>query len=70
MMLALVLTSCQSLRESRRSDGVIPDPIAEDGTVLVNFYAEGETVEMPYNAVVMPDWYWKKIARYIIDTAE
>lgn len=61
MTLTLALISCTSL--PRESEPQVPDPIAEDGTILVTYDPETETVSMPL-------WYWKKIVRYIIDVSE
>lgn len=41
----------------------VPDPLREDGTSVVTYNEDTDTVAMPL-------WYWKKLVRYIIDTQD
>lgn len=60
LILTLLLTSCQSLKNSAQKLPPFPEPKDENGNIIIFYDEENDTVTMPL-------WYWKKIVRFAVD---
>lgn len=59
-LISLLISCTTTATVTYKNEYVLPpDPIAEDGTQIVNYNEETDTVSMPL-------WYWKSIVNYII----
>lgn len=62
--MTLLLVSCTTVPKKTNSELDLafprfPDPVQEDGTTIVVYDVESDSVSMPL-------WYWKKITRYVL----
>ena len=60
LTLALLLTSCQTLKKQKSEAPEFPQPYDTEGNLIVAYDVTTDKVSMPL-------WYWKKIVRYAVD---
>lgn len=69
VIFCILLTSCTTTRINNPAPQIIPpDPYDAAGKLVIDYIHEGEIITAAEDGVFMPDWYFKKIFDYIVDT--
>ena len=65
----LWLTSCTTTRQKNNVPRILPpDPYTADGTLVIQYVPDGETITADGDSVLLPYWYFEKLFDYIVDT--
>jgi len=61
-------TSCTSKPAKNNEVIAAPDPIDTNGELVIITLHKSDVFLTPEDGVYLPEWYWRKVFNYIVDT--